>query len=127
MYILVVDQDRVTRDLAAEVIECLGYRALEAATADEALQIAGQTSEALTLLVTAVMLPRISGLELSARLRAWYPDLKVIYMSGTRDPVRIYGAIHPGSAPLMKPFTKEQLGYELGALLHVHADQVHQA
>ncbi len=116
--ILVVDSDLWARDLATYVIRILGYVPLQANDADEALRIAKRVRADIGLLLTGVTLPTLSGLELAKRLRGRYPRMKVIYMSGPEDSVRVHGPIHPGSAPLVKPFTREQLAYELGMLLH---------
>lgn len=116
MRILVVDHDPWARELAAEVIERLGHEPLQAGSAEDAVDIATRTAH-IRLLLTAVTLPATNGLELAAYLRDRFPHLKVIYMSGPADAVRVHGTIHPGSAPLIKPFTREQLAYELGVLL----------
>jgi CheY-like chemotaxis protein len=114
--ILIVDHDPWSRELAAEVIESLGYLPLSARNAKEAFEIASGTGGILALL-TAVMLPNTNGLEIAANLRRRFPNLKVIYMSGPGDSVSVRGTIHPGSAALNKPFTREELAYEIGALL----------
>jgi CheY-like chemotaxis protein len=117
LHILIADSDPWVRSLAVEVIEKLGYTALSARDGEEALEVACKCGCDITLLLTSVALPRMNGLELAARLRERVPALKVIYMSATQDPVRVNAPIHPGSVPLPKPFTCEQLGFELGALI----------
>jgi CheY-like chemotaxis protein len=114
--ILIVDHDPWSRELAAEIIESLGYLPLSARNAKEAFEIARGAGRILALL-TAVMLPNTNGLELAASLRRRFPNLKVIYMSGPNDSVSVRGTIHPGSAAVKKPFKREELAYEIGVLL----------
>ena len=57
---------------------------MEAASGEEALTVAGDPSE-LELLVTDEMMPGMEGHELSRRLRAANPDLKVLYLTGFSD------------------------------------------
>lgn len=113
---LIVDHDPWSRELAAGVIESLGYLPLSARNAEEAFDIASGAAQ-IVVLLTAVMLPNANGLELASCLRRRFPNLKVIYMSGPTDIVSVRGTIHPGSAALEKPFTREELAYEIGALL----------
>jgi DNA-binding NtrC family response regulator len=115
--ILVVDSELWVRELATNVIRSLGLLPLQAQDGDEALRVAKHVRGGIGLLLTGVTLPTLSGLEVAKRLRGRYPKMKVIYMSGPGDWVRVYGPIHPGSAPLVKPFTRERLAYELGMLL----------
>jgi len=118
---LIVDHDPWSRELAADVIESLGYLPLSARNAEEAFDIA-MAAARIVVLLTAVILPNTNGLELASRLRRRFPDLKVIYMSGPRDTVSVRGTIHPGSAALKKPFTREELAYEIGVLLGAAAE-----
>lgn len=113
---LIVDHDPLYRELAAHVIEALGYLPLSARNAEEAFDIASAATS-IVVLLTAVILPNTNGLELALRLKRRFPDLKVIYMSGPSDTVSVRGTIHPGSVALKKPFIGEELAYEIGVLL----------
>lgn len=115
--VLVVDSELWVRELATCVIQRLGYLPLQATGGEDALRIAKCVRGDIEVLLTGIMLPTLSGFELASRLRQHYPRMKVIYMSGPKDWVRVHGPIHPGSASLVKPFTREQLAYELGMLL----------
>lgn len=117
LIVLIADPDSCVRNLAAESVERLGYRALLARTGEEAFHLACGCGRNIPLLVTSVTLPRMSGLELATRLREQFPAMKVIYMSARHDAVRVNAPIHPGSMSLLKPFTCEQLCFEVGALL----------
>lgn len=117
LLVLIADPDACVRNLAAEAVERLGYRALLARNGEEAFHLASGRGSSIPLLVTSVTLPGMSGLELATRLREQAPAIKVIYMSARNDDVRVNAPIHPGSMSLPKPFTCEELCFEVGALL----------
>lgn len=113
--ILVVDADPEIRDRAATMLAGLGYMTRMARSAEEALRfcIDGEPQ----VLLTSVMLPDTSGLELASQLRARFAGLKVIYMSSTQDPVQVRGPIHAGSSSLQKPFELEVLAERMAELV----------
>jgi DNA-binding response OmpR family regulator len=115
--IIVVDQDPWVADLATNVLNGLGHRALIAENAERALAIATAFGGEIGLLVTAVILPTTNGLDLAVQLRRSAPGLRVIYLSAPKDPINVRGTVHEGSSALMKPFTREQFAYVVGVLL----------
>ncbi len=113
--VLVVEDDPGIRALVRKILTRQGFAVVEAAGGEEALKLAGMYSGPIRLLITDLMMPQMGGREVSERLRAVRPDLKVIYVSGyTDDPMIRSGELPPGTVFLQKPFT-------LGALL----DKVH--
>jgi CheY-like chemotaxis protein len=116
--VLVVEDDELVRELACRVLEANGYAAIEARHPDEALSVCSSRREPIHALVTDVVLPRMSGLELSERVRKRFPDAKLLFMSG-------YGGDHPdveravssGTAFMQKPFSGEVLLAKLRDLL----------
>jgi PAS domain S-box-containing protein len=100
--LLVEDQDLVRR-YAVKVLGEAGYRVLLAAGGAEAIEIAGK--ERVELLLTDVVMPKISGPELAERL-----DVPVLFMSGyTGDLLEQHELLQPGAAYIQKPFTAEDL------------------
>jgi CheY-like chemotaxis protein len=82
---------------------------LEAGDGSEALRLAGRR-ESIHLLLTDVIMPRMSGHELVRRLQSKHPEMRVLFMSGyVDDSIARYGAIPPGVALLQKPFTPDVL------------------
>ena len=72
--------------------------------------MAQQTGQFLHLMVTDVVMPGISGLELARRLAPVRPKMKVLFMSGyTDDAVLQHGVLDSGVAYLQKPLTPERL------------------
>jgi CheY-like chemotaxis protein len=81
--ILLVEDDEAVRRITRRVLENLGYRIYEAASAREALVTWEEHSEEIALLLSDVVMPEgVSGRDLTDRLREQRPGLKVILMSG---------------------------------------------
>jgi signal transduction histidine kinase/FixJ family two-component response regulator len=107
--ILVVEDDAAVRELAGKFLSSAGYRVLVAKDGVEALQIAEECSEPLGLLLTDVVMPKMRGTELAARLEKLRPEMEVIFMSGyLENEEGTQESIEP-SAFLEKPFTRESL------------------
>jgi two-component system, cell cycle sensor histidine kinase and response regulator CckA len=80
--VLLVEDEKAVRVLAKEFLTSAGYRVLDAADGMEALELVQQTREAIALLLTDVVMPKMSGLELADKLHLLLPKLKVLFMSG---------------------------------------------
>jgi PAS domain S-box-containing protein len=108
--ILVVEDDAKVRSIAFRMLSALGYRVLTAANGDEALWLLGENSEAVHLLLTDVVLPKMGGRELAERARALRPKLKVLFGSGYTDDVILqHRLIQHDIAFVNKPYTTESL------------------
>ncbi|HEY6036514.1 MAG TPA: ATP-binding protein, partial [Kofleriaceae bacterium] len=80
--ILVVEDDAPLLELASAVLEAEGYEVLVAASARDALELAERHRGRIDLLLTDVVMPHVSGVELWRRLAADRQNLKVLWMSG---------------------------------------------
>jgi len=101
--VLIVEDAEDVRILARRTLEARGYRVLTARGAEEALEI----SQALPIdvLLTDIVMPRISGPQLVAEYLATRPAPIVIYMSGYADDALTHYELDPGTVFLRKPFT----------------------
>jgi PAS domain S-box-containing protein len=109
--ILVVDDEAGIRGLMRKILRREHYQVLEAASAEDALAIAVSHAGPIHLLLTDVVLPRLSGPDLARRMYEASPSLKVLYISGYTDDESVRaGEFPPGARFLPKPFT-------LGALV----------
>jgi len=113
--LLVDDQDDV-RGLLAEVLRLGAYRVLEAKNGVQALALAEAHSAAIDLLVTDIVMPGISGVQLADALRTRNENLKVLFMSGyaERDSLRVLQA-HEQFIP--KPFLPDELFQHVNGFL----------
>jgi len=106
--ILVVEDQRVIRELVEQTLAEAGYRVLSAAGASEAIVIAEQQLASISLLLTDVVMPQMRGPDLAARLRAQRPDLPVVFMSGyTGESLENVGV--DAAELLEKPFSADAL------------------
>ena len=116
--ILLAEDDDDLRDLAREILHASGYTVLEAARPEDALLASERHQGAIDLLVTDVVMPRMSGRELAQRLVATRPGVKVLYVSGyTDDAIVHHGVLDPGTVLLEKPFTPDALARKVREVL----------
>jgi two-component system cell cycle sensor histidine kinase/response regulator CckA len=108
--ILVVEDDTGVRGFVRAVLEAQGYRVLFAAKPSEALDVAGEHEGQIRLLLTDVVMPGMSGVELARRLTDLEPGLKVLFVSGyTENTIVHHGVLNPGVSFLPKPFSADAL------------------
>ncbi len=108
--ILLVEDDDALRGVLRESLEREGYAVLEAASAEAALLMCANGDTRVDLLLTDVVMPRMSGHELLRRLATVRPELRVLFMSGYADHALLHQARRdPGTSFLQKPFTPEAL------------------
>ncbi len=104
--VLVAEDEEALREAMCSYLRGLGYAVLDASSGPQAIMVASQHQARIDLLVTDVIMPKMSGRELSQKLASQRPDLKTIYMSGyTDDAVVRYGVREEGVAFLQKPFS----------------------
>jgi two-component system cell cycle sensor histidine kinase/response regulator CckA len=107
--LLVEDQEDV-REIVREMLALAGFTVLVAAGADEAERICRDHPGPINLLLTDVVMPRVSGVELVARLRPLRAAMRVLYMSGYADDTILrHGAFESDARLLPKPFTPGSL------------------
>jgi CheY-like chemotaxis protein len=108
--ILLVEDEDVVRDLARRVLSDYGYDVLEARQGEEALALSELHAGPIHLLLTDLVMPKMSGPELAQNLQALRPDMPVLYMSGYNDEkVLRYGMQEQQIHFLQKPFTPNAL------------------
>jgi len=116
--VLVVDDDRSVRGVTASALRRQGYRVLEAASGQEALDIARGLPSRIHLLVTDVVMPRMTGPELAHALTRERPDMRVLFVSGYAEgAMSPQGVLDDGIALLAKPYDIGELAQRVRDLL----------
>lgn len=122
--LLVEDEDSVRR-LLRHVLSRQGYTVLEARDGPQALHLLANHPGRVHLLLTDMVMPRMSGREVAQRVLEQRPDVKVVYMSGYTDDVLMRsGALKPGMSFLQKPLRPEALGAKVREVLDTPAPAV---
>ncbi|MGA8144106.1 MAG: CHASE4 domain-containing protein [Candidatus Acidiferrales bacterium] len=116
--VLFVEDEESVRDLVRDYLGRSGYRVLDAADGIQALDAAAAHTGPIHILVTDVVMPRLSGRELVTRLTSTRPDLKFLYISGyTDDSIFRHGVLEGDVAFLQKPFNLKDLAQKIREVL----------
>jgi CheY-like chemotaxis protein len=115
---LLVEDEPQVRAVARRILERNGYQVLVSESVEDAVRLSDEHAHGIDLLVTDVVMPRMSGVELSARLLQARPQLKVLYVSGYTDGgIGAHGVLEGGVAFLQKPFTSNSLARKVRSVL----------
>jgi signal transduction histidine kinase/ActR/RegA family two-component response regulator len=116
--ILLVEDEPSVLDLAHRTLQQLGYNVLPCGSPDEALRTFGEYQSRIELLVTDVMMPRMNGNELAARVSALSPGVSVLFSSGHGESiVAQQGVALDGPHFIRKPYRPRELASKVRALL----------
>jgi DNA-binding NtrC family response regulator len=106
--ILVIDDEHVIRELMREILELGGYETVGADTPERALALLDE--EDISLVVSDIVMPGLSGLELLGAVRALHPDLPVVLVTGAGTDENVNEAVARGAnGVVIKPFSHADL------------------
>jgi signal transduction histidine kinase/HAMP domain-containing protein/ActR/RegA family two-component response regulator len=115
--LLVVEDERMIRELVVRALRARGYQVLQAADGKEALEVAAAHEGEIDLLLSDVVMPRMGGPEAARRLKEERPDLRCLFMSGY-PAEQMFGAGAPeGSEFVPKPLTPDEVCRRIRTLL----------
>jgi CheY-like chemotaxis protein len=107
---LLTEDEQDVREVARGFLESGGYTVIEARDGAEALGLVEKHKGAINLLITDMVMPRMTGLELAARLKESQPGLRMLYMSGySEKAVEESMQPDPSIRLLSKPFSRSAL------------------
>ena len=108
--VLLVEDERMIRELVRKILTGYGYTVIDAADGVEAIEVAETYPAPIHLLLSDLVMPRLGGPELAQRIVARRRDVRVLYMSGFAGGLGTgFGKLSPGVALLHKPFTPAAL------------------
>ncbi len=116
--VLVAEDEELVRELLCETLRREGYAVLCGRDGVEALEIARGHAGWIDLLVSDIVMPRMEGGDLAVALRALWPELPVLFVTGYSDRLVEEGvAPVPGAEVLEKPFSSQELVRNVRAML----------
>lgn len=107
--ILLVEDERVVRDLTRRVLERQGYTVLACGDGEEAVTLAERDDRKIHLLLTDVVMPGLRGYEVARQVATTRPEIKILYMSGYAEEALIDRPALAGCALIEKPFAVDAL------------------
>ncbi len=117
---MLVDDSGVIRKLIRQILEFQGYVVLDAPSPEEAIRICENQEGEIHLLLTDVIMPGMSGLDLSKRVQPLRPAMKVLYMSGSaEDAIDQDGVLRAGIHFIQKPFSPASLDGKIQEVLNI--------
>ncbi len=117
--ILVVEDHQEVRDLLRRALQNNGYQVLEAARAEEALAIGRQAADSIQMLISDLVLPDGSGVQVARLIQALRPEIQVLFLTGySAIPVLPPGEDFAGAKVLCKPFRPSDLVAEVNHCLN---------
>jgi signal transduction histidine kinase/CheY-like chemotaxis protein len=116
--VLLVEDEPAVKDIAARVLQRLGYRVLPFLTAEAALDALPGLGDPIHLLLTDVMLPGMNGGNLAKKVVELRPGIKVLFTSGyTENNIVHHGVLDPGVNFVGKPYSLQVLAQRVREVL----------
>ena len=116
--LLLVEDEAAILKLGKKMLVELGYSVIVSHHPTEALHLAEAHRGNIALMITDVVMPVMNGQELARKMLNFYPDLKILFMSGyTANVIAHRGVLDEGVHFLQKPFSKKQLAEKIREVL----------
>jgi PAS domain S-box-containing protein len=116
--VLLVEDEAGVRKLIRDILVAHGYKVLEAESGEGALSVVGGFGDRIDLLLTDIVMPKMSGWDLAEAMALLRPDTKVLFLSGYTNQVVVeHGVLEANAEFLQKPFTPETLARKIRTVL----------
>jgi PAS domain S-box-containing protein len=118
--LLVVEDEPAILEMTKMMLERSGYTVLTAATPGQALSVAENHPGNIHLLLTDVVMPEMNGQDLAKKLTSFFPQIKVVFMSGyTADIIAQQGIVEDPDHFIQKPFSRSELTVKIRTALQI--------
>jgi len=116
--VLIVEDDNAVRELTRSFLEHFGYIVYTADSGEQALKLCREIRKKIDLAIIDVIMPGMSCKELSSAIGDYFPNVKVLFISGyTDEAISQHGVLEPNVAFLQKPFSIETLARKVRQVL----------
>jgi DNA-binding NtrC family response regulator len=116
--ILLVEDEPAILEMTVVMLESLGYKVLSAATPSEAFALAKQHADTISMMITDVVMPEMTGPELVKHLKSLHLQVEPLYMSGyTANVIAHHNVLDEGVHFIAKPFTTKELAIKVREVL----------
>ncbi|GEM_PF-1180232 len=116
--ILLVEDDNILRMMILRMLKGYGYTVYETDTGNNAIELLNEHEGKIDLIITDVVMPKMSGIELYLQTIIRYPNIKVLFMSGYTNDTVLLNEIADNHLPFFhKPVSSEVLGKKIRELL----------
>ncbi len=116
--ILIVDDDESVLTITGEILETMGYRVLTSGDPLDAIETVRRAEDSIDLLITDVVMPNMTGAELSEKIGELNSDIKILYVSGyTANIIARRGLVGEEVNFLAKPYSMTDLGRKIRSVL----------
>ncbi|RMH65644.1 MAG: PAS domain S-box protein [Calditrichaeota bacterium] len=116
--ILIVEDNHALRHMLADFMQNRDITVYQADNGEDGLRLFREHAEAIDLVLTDVLMPKMNGKAMTDHIRAIKPDIPVLYISGhSRDIIKNKAQLEAGTALIEKPFTLARLSEKLHALM----------
>lgn len=111
--ILLAEDSQMVRELTRELLEARGYRIIEASSGEEALEICKSHPDDISLILSDIIMNKMTGRELAEQATQLRPGIKVVLMSGYADEITRDNIVKTGFQFIAKPFTGNALATKI--------------
>ena len=126
--VLLVEDEEMVRTLVRQVLTWYGYNVIDAHNGEEALKVARGYEGTIDLMLTDIVMPGMSALDLVKQLSSERPKTKVLYMSGYTDHAVVRNnLLNANRAFLQKPFAPDRLAHKIREILSQDEGDQHQS
>jgi CheY-like chemotaxis protein len=120
--ILLLEDEESVRQVTCATLTGSGYHVLQAGRGDHAIQLAEQYKGSVPLIVSDVVMPDMNGPSIVAKVQAFHPEAKVLYVSGYAEVPVAQRLIAQGTIPMQKPVSRRDLLRKVDEMLHGPAE-----